>query len=342
MARPGWTCRRVGISEQTFYAWKRKYAGLGLSELRGLRQLREENAKLKRLVADLSLDRQMLQEIVRKNLYGLRPGVCWHAGRKRSIRAVSAWSRGCCRWREPPYSIGVVVIRRRRCACGCESWGEPSTLRVSATHGVAETGGVADERQTDLSAVDGRRADGVDPTPHEGRGPSLCAATRGDRPEPAVEYGLHERARGGWPLVSDSDRRGPVLAGMLVFGSNSKCNITGPDGLRCCDAKTILTHLSAEDRETLSLGLTHSHSLRTMATVLGRAPSIVSRESAHNTVRGRPYSRLYGAGPGDLQSLSTTAIPQTLGSLAVAVCADASDSGLLARTDCRTSPTRVS
>ncbi len=59
-------CRQVGISEQTFYLWKRKYAGLGLNELRELRQLREENTKLKRLVADLSLDRHMLQEIVRK------------------------------------------------------------------------------------------------------------------------------------------------------------------------------------------------------------------------------------------------------------------------------------
>jgi putative transposase len=61
-------CREVGISEQTFYVWKRKYAGLGLSELRELRQLREENTKLKRLVADLSFDRHMLQEIVRKKL----------------------------------------------------------------------------------------------------------------------------------------------------------------------------------------------------------------------------------------------------------------------------------
>ena len=61
-------CRQVGITEQTFYTWKRKYAGLGLSELRELRQLREENTKLKRLVADLSLDRPMLQEIVRKKL----------------------------------------------------------------------------------------------------------------------------------------------------------------------------------------------------------------------------------------------------------------------------------
>ncbi len=60
-------CRKHGISQQTFYLWRKKYAGLGLNELRELRQLREENAKLKRLVADLSLDRHILQEIVRKN-----------------------------------------------------------------------------------------------------------------------------------------------------------------------------------------------------------------------------------------------------------------------------------
>jgi putative transposase len=61
-------CRKHGISQQTFYLWKKKYAGLGLSELRELRQLREENSKLKRLVADLSLDRHVLQEIVAKKL----------------------------------------------------------------------------------------------------------------------------------------------------------------------------------------------------------------------------------------------------------------------------------
>lgn len=61
-------CRRHGISQQSFYLWKKKYAGLGLSELRELRQLRDENGKLKRLVADLSLDRHILQEIVAKKL----------------------------------------------------------------------------------------------------------------------------------------------------------------------------------------------------------------------------------------------------------------------------------
>ena len=61
-------CRMHGISQQTFYLWKKKYGGLGLSELRELRQLRDENGKLKRLVADLSLDRHILQEIVAKKL----------------------------------------------------------------------------------------------------------------------------------------------------------------------------------------------------------------------------------------------------------------------------------
>ncbi len=61
-------CRKHGISHQMFYLWKKKYAGLGSNELRELRQLRDENQKLKRLVADLSLDRHILQEIVAKKL----------------------------------------------------------------------------------------------------------------------------------------------------------------------------------------------------------------------------------------------------------------------------------
>ena len=54
--------RKMGIAEQTFYRWKRKYAGIGVSELRGLKQLDSENRQLKRLVADLTRDKQMLQE----------------------------------------------------------------------------------------------------------------------------------------------------------------------------------------------------------------------------------------------------------------------------------------
>jgi len=59
-------CREFGVSQQAFYSWKRRYAGLGLNELRELRQLREENRKLKTLVADLTLDKHILQEVLSK------------------------------------------------------------------------------------------------------------------------------------------------------------------------------------------------------------------------------------------------------------------------------------
>jgi putative transposase len=59
-------CRKMEIAEATFYRWKKKYGGLGVPELRELRQLREENRKLKQLVADLSLDKHILQESLRK------------------------------------------------------------------------------------------------------------------------------------------------------------------------------------------------------------------------------------------------------------------------------------
>ena len=61
-------CRKMGISEATFYNWKKKYGGLGVSEVRRLKQLEDENYRLKRIVADLSLDKQMLQEVLQKKL----------------------------------------------------------------------------------------------------------------------------------------------------------------------------------------------------------------------------------------------------------------------------------
>ena len=60
--------RKMGISQATFYAWRKKFGGLGVSELRRLRQLEEENRKLKQLVADLSLDKAMLQDVLTKKL----------------------------------------------------------------------------------------------------------------------------------------------------------------------------------------------------------------------------------------------------------------------------------
>ncbi len=61
-------CRKMGVSEPTFYAWKKKYAGLDVAEIRRLKQLEDENRRLKQLVADLTLDKQILQEVLSKKL----------------------------------------------------------------------------------------------------------------------------------------------------------------------------------------------------------------------------------------------------------------------------------
>ncbi|GJL88996.1 MAG: transposase [Minwuia thermotolerans] len=61
-------CRKAGISQATYFNWKKKYAGLLPDEMRRLKQLEEENGRLKRIVADLTLDREMLQDVIRRKL----------------------------------------------------------------------------------------------------------------------------------------------------------------------------------------------------------------------------------------------------------------------------------
>jgi putative transposase len=61
-------CRKLGVSEATFHNWKKKYGGLGVAELRKLKELQEENQRLKQIVADLSLDKQMLQDVLKKSV----------------------------------------------------------------------------------------------------------------------------------------------------------------------------------------------------------------------------------------------------------------------------------
>lgn len=60
--------RKLGVSEATFYNWKKKYGGLSVTEVRRLKQLEDENARLKKIDADLSLDKEMLQDVLKKNL----------------------------------------------------------------------------------------------------------------------------------------------------------------------------------------------------------------------------------------------------------------------------------
>jgi len=62
-------CREAGISQATYFNWRKKYAGLMPSEMKRLRELEQENARLKKIVADLSLDKEMLQDIVKRNVW---------------------------------------------------------------------------------------------------------------------------------------------------------------------------------------------------------------------------------------------------------------------------------
>jgi len=75
--------RKMGISEQTFYRWMKQFTGMGISEIRQLRPFEDEDRRLKRLVADLTLDKQMLQDVLPKKLQGLPFAVNW-SGRCRT------------------------------------------------------------------------------------------------------------------------------------------------------------------------------------------------------------------------------------------------------------------
>jgi putative transposase len=79
---PADVCRQLGCSEASFYIWKKRYGNMGITEVRELRQLRDENARLKRLVADLSLDKHILSEVVRHG------GGNWRIGCMRSFRSL--------------------------------------------------------------------------------------------------------------------------------------------------------------------------------------------------------------------------------------------------------------
>ena len=99
-------CRKAGISQATYFNWKKKYAGLMPSEMRRLRELEDENGRLKKIVADLTLDREMLQDVIRRKTRGLAACANWFAGRaaigrSRSGRRERAPGLDACRgWRK--------------------------------------------------------------------------------------------------------------------------------------------------------------------------------------------------------------------------------------------------
>ncbi len=149
--------RQVGVSEQTFYRWKKKYTGLEVDQVRQLKQLREENFRLKRIVADLTLDKAMLQDVLSKKFKALAVssrGDVHVRGlpdqRATSLPGDSAEPRDV----SVPESQGSV---QGAADADSRDRPSPSALRIPKGPGVTPSGGVASGKIAGAAIVPGRR-----------------------------------------------------------------------------------------------------------------------------------------------------------------------------------------
>ncbi len=151
--------RQLGITEQTFYRWKRKYGGLDPSDLRKLRLLEEENKKLKHMVADLSLDKAMLQEVIEKNSEGRSeaPARATSPGQLPHQR-TSRLSRSSVGARQPPLPIDSEGSHRSSPTDPGDCRGA-SSLRLPANPCLASARRVPGEQASCSSAVSRGRAE---------------------------------------------------------------------------------------------------------------------------------------------------------------------------------------
>ena len=191
---PADICRQLGVSEATFYIWKKKYAHLGVSELRKLRSLEDENARLKRLVADLSARQaHARRRRCEKKSKARHAAASWPLG----FRPPIAWQRAC----------GPVTSRNSAARRGIGRAGPrdqaPLRLRIRElaharprfgvlTHlGVAATGGLDGESETRTAALSpGRPAAAHGRPATQTHRPAPRPGARADRPDRAVEYGF--------------------------------------------------------------------------------------------------------------------------------------------------------
>ena len=105
-------CRRAGISQATYFNWKKKYDGLLPTEMKRLKQLEDENGRLRKLVADLSLDREMLQDVIRRKLWGLVASASWWTGVGVTGTCRSGGRAGCWRWTRRAITTDPVAPTR--------------------------------------------------------------------------------------------------------------------------------------------------------------------------------------------------------------------------------------
>lgn len=187
-------CRKIGISEATFYNWKKKYDGLGTAELRRLRQLEEENLRLKQIVADLTLDKQMLQDVLKKSSEGraAKASCKWVGGWLPRLGNESVLGR---------YDIeGGVSLRRSQARRPCDKAadqgdsGDPCEVWILAYRDIAETRRLEGQSQADVPYLQGGRLELKEQATEtiEGCGTQI-GATGPDSPARMLEHGF----RGG-------------------------------------------------------------------------------------------------------------------------------------------------
>jgi transposase-like protein len=201
-------CRQVGVSEATFYIWKKKYAHLGLNELRQIRQLEDENGRLKRLVADLSPDKHILAEAPRKKSEthtAPRAGRLGPCDLRYQLRACgpAIWRKFSAAWyrRSHAKDQSALRLRIRELAPARPRFG------LSAHLGVAATRRLAGEDEARASAVSPGRLAAQDARPAtQTYRPASRTGARADRSDGAPEHGLCARCVGGWSPVSGPDR----------------------------------------------------------------------------------------------------------------------------------------
>ena len=215
----GDVCRQVGISEATFYAWKKKYAHLGVNEVRRLRQLEEENTRLKRLVADLSLDKHMLSEALRKKSEAHtspRAGqvVPRHVSGQlcAGLPTGAVQSRGLVSKESSQGSNGAAPAHPRTRA-------RASALRVLTYLGLASPRGLACQQEARAATVSARgpAAANACATP-ETSSPASRPGAGSDGAARTLEHGFCARCPGRWPAFSHPDGGRSVESPQSVTG----------------------------------------------------------------------------------------------------------------------------
>ena len=176
----GDVCRQVGVSEATFYVWKKKYAHLGVSEMRRLRQLEEETSRLKRVVADLTLDKHMLAEALRKKTRNADPAA--HDG---GVVPDHVWGQLCAGVSAGTVQSGGVVPEEPREGSIGPPVAEPgdrsgpAAVRLPPGLRPAPAPGLAGECEAGTAAVSPRGPAG--PAPRAEAAPPRAASRPGAR-----------------------------------------------------------------------------------------------------------------------------------------------------------------